>query len=187
MFMLHFDPDVLDPQNIDWLLQDDLGAHFIGWHAFRYDAWAWPLGWTTLLAAPVGIPISVTDSNPLISVALKPFASLLPPYFQFVGLWYFLCINLLYYFSFFIIKNVAKNNIDCVLGATLLTLMPFYFSRYGHDTLLAQWLILATFYVFVFVTAPTTRPMLFSAILAISIAVHPYFYPMCGEIGRAHV
>jgi hypothetical protein len=180
VFIYFFNPSILDPQNIDWLLTGDLGQHFIGWHAFRHDASAWPLGWTTLLLNPVGLSISFTDSNPLISIALKPFSVFLPPYFQFIGLWYFTCITLVYYFSYVILKKIETNYFICMLGSTLLTLMPFFFARYGHDTLLAQWLILITFYVFVFEESRTTRYILFSAILTTTIAVQPYFYPMCG-------
>jgi hypothetical protein len=179
IFFFYFDPDVLQPQNIDWILKGDLGQHFIGWHAFRHDAWSWPLGWTTFLDNPVGIPISFTDSNPLLSIALKSFSFLLPRYFQFVGLWYLSCIILHYTFAYFLLNELEKDNLRCILGAVLLTLLPFVLGRSRHDTLLAQWLILATFYVFLFVKTRRMRHALFATILAVSIAVHPYFYPMC--------
>jgi hypothetical protein len=39
IFLYFFNPNILNIQYIEWLLEGDLGQHFIGWHAFRYDQW----------------------------------------------------------------------------------------------------------------------------------------------------
>ena len=73
IFFYVFDASILNVQCIGWILKEDLGQHFIGWHAFRYDAWRWPIAWSNLLLAPAGITISITDNNPLVSIILEHF------------------------------------------------------------------------------------------------------------------
>ena len=78
VFIIFFDINILNPSNIDWLMAGDLGQHFTGWHAFRYDQWHFPLALTKLLGWPQGVPIVFTDSNPVLALPFKIIGHILP-------------------------------------------------------------------------------------------------------------
>ena len=65
----------LDPRNFMWLMAGDWLQHWLGWLFFRNDPWTFPLGRISSLLYPVGTNIGFTDSNPLVSLLLKPFAT----------------------------------------------------------------------------------------------------------------
>ena len=45
IFLYRFGFDILDPMNINWLMQhDDLAQHYLGWLFFRNEPWGFPLG-----------------------------------------------------------------------------------------------------------------------------------------------
>ena len=71
LYLLGFSVAALNPSNVGWLMNGDLGQHFLGWTGFRYDQWRWPIGFSQLIAYPHGAPITVTDSNPLFSIFFK--------------------------------------------------------------------------------------------------------------------
>jgi hypothetical protein len=64
LFLLFFNPYVLDPTRIGWLLVNDWGQHVLGWNAFRHVPWSWAFYYEDLLASPTGLSIIYTDSNP---------------------------------------------------------------------------------------------------------------------------
>lgn len=145
------------------------------------------MAWTNLLMAPDGITISVTDSNPLVSILVKPFSNFLPVEIQYVGYWYLLSIVLTYVLSFAIIRGLCgyrwdevqpTQRIGIVAGAALVTLAPYLFFRLVHDTLTAQWIVLAAIWIFLFTEAGIRQPGMYAALIALSMFVHPYFVPM---------
>ena len=86
---------LVSPMEIDWAMKFDWRIHFLGWHIFRGEPWAWPPG--TLVGyyhAPAGTSIGYTDSLPLVAFLLKPISPLLPMPFQYLGLWLTACFAL---------------------------------------------------------------------------------------------
>jgi hypothetical protein len=186
IFAFFFSLDILDIRNVGWLLRGDLGMSFIGWHAFRHDEWHWPLTWTYLISAPEGTSISATDSNPLASLLLKPFAGLLPDTTQFIGLWFLLSVLLTYILSYVILRRLTtvdetpldwRNRVAIVVGAVLISLAPYLYARVYHNTLISQWIILAAIYAFIFHKGGRQIGV-FAGLIALTVLVHPYFTPM---------
>lgn len=186
IFAYFFSVDILDIRNIGWLLRGDLGMSFIGWHAFRYDEWHWPITWTYLLSSPDGIPISATDSNTLASLVLKPFSSLLPNQAQFIGPWILLSVYLTYTLSHATLRRLASvgdppvdwgGQAAVIVGAALITLAPYLYFRVSHNTLISQWIILAAIYGFLF-ERDVRQVVVFCLLIGITVLVHPYFTPM---------
>ncbi len=187
LFLYFFDPRILDVTRVEWLLSHDLGQHFIGWHAFRNSPWSWPLGWTHLLDTPHGLPIAVTDSNPLVSLILKPFSAVLPQRTQFVGIWYLLCLVGQYAICFLFLRRCGMSRSASMLGAIFPTAAPFLIREYPHDTLVTHWLITASFYVFCFEARARRRSVLLALLLATGTCIHPYFVVLAGVFAGLNV
>lgn len=187
IFLYFFHWQILIPTNVTWLLRGDWGAHVIGWNAFRHDDWRWPLGVTQLLAWPSGVPVTYTDSNPLMCLLLKPFSAVLPEPFQFTGLWLFSCILLQFWAAYALLVSAAQDRWLRLLGAALLTVVPTLINRMGHADLCAHWTILLALHAFLNVERPVRRDLLYGAILAVSALVHPYLLIMNASIWGSDV
>lgn len=182
IFLCFFHWQILIPTNVNWLLQGDWGAHVLGWNAFRYDAWRWPLGSTNLLAWPHGVTVTYTDSNPLLCLLLKPFSAILPTPFQFTGLWLLSCILLQFAVALTLLRPHVKDQFLRLIGAILLTVVPTLVDRMVHVNLCAHWTILLSLHLFINVEDERRRDIGYAAILLISALIHPYLLFMNASI-----
>ncbi|MBZ4420371.1 DUF6311 domain-containing protein [Myxococcus sp. RHST-1-4] len=132
----------LDPTNLDWLGGGDHAQHVLGWLHFRNAPWGFPLGSTPGLLHPLSTTVGFTDSNPWVSLALKPFSRWLPRDFQFIGPWFALCFALQGWMGVKLMERLTRSPAQRLLGASLFVMAPVLLSRQGHDTLCAHWLIL---------------------------------------------
>ncbi len=178
LFAMFFSLSVLDPTDVGWLSAGDLGQHYAGWLAFLNDDWRWPLGFSELVAHPHGMPLTATDSNPLVAIPMKLLAFALPQQIQFVGYWYLLCIILSYNIVFNLLNWMSQRPLPAALVTVIVIATPFFFRRYGHDTLMAHWLIFASLSVFIRPGSDRRAIAKHAAVVALSICVHPYFVPM---------
>ena len=81
----------LNPTHKTLIMSGDWMQHWFGWLMFRREEWTFPLGAISGMPYPIGTTVGYTDSNPLVSLLLKPFSGLLPQEFQFIGLWLAFC------------------------------------------------------------------------------------------------
>lgn len=132
----------LDPTNLDWAGGGDHAQHVLGWLHFRNAPWGLPLGRTPSLLYPLSTSVAYTDSNPWVSVLLKPFSGWLPQDFQFIGPWFALCFALQGWFGVKLLERLPLGAAQRVLGASLFIMAPVLLGRSGHDTLCAHWLLL---------------------------------------------
>jgi hypothetical protein len=178
-FTLFFDASILNPGNIGWIAEGDLRQHYLGWVAIRQaDTLGEPWGLSPLLAYPHGAPISSTDSNPLVSLALWPIEAWLPETFQFIGPWYLLSLALSLAFAAALLRHTGFSRASALLLGAVLAFQPILFWRYGHDTLTAQWLILAAFYVSLAIERPFRAMLAYAVLLTLAISIHPYLFVM---------
>lgn len=177
LFLLFFNPAILDPTNVGWAMQGDWGQHFLGWHAYRNGADSF--NHQDLLAHPTGLSILYTDSNPLFSLPLKLISPWLPDNFQFIGPWFLLCLCLQYVFALRLMERYAPGAWSALAGALLLCLLPTFYNRIGHDTLFAHWLILWSLYIFFVVETPRGKAIGWAANLTLASLIHPYLLIMC--------
>ena len=77
-FLVRFGFSVLYPKRIEWVMSGDWYQHALGFLHYRNSPWGFPLGAITTLAAPVGTSTALTDSNPWLSLLLKPLQRILP-------------------------------------------------------------------------------------------------------------
>ena len=180
-----FDVRILDPAEYAWLLRGDLGRSFISWHLFRYDAWTLPLANTDLLNFPHGVSLVFTDSNPLAAILLKPLSPLLPPYAQFIGPWYLLCLVLNYHAITRLLGLFVVDRILVALLALLFILYPPFFMRIVHANLLAHFLWIYALYFFL---ADWRYRQSLAGLSLLSVAaagIHFYFAPVIVALALA--
>jgi hypothetical protein len=175
-------PNVLNPTRIAWLLDgNDHGQAVIGMAAYLRAPPPWPSLHSNLLMAPDGIPLSLTDGNPLIGLLLRPFAAVLPVGVQYIGLWLLACILFHTAFAAALVRRYTPNPLATWIGAALLTLMPVLLARFGHVNLCAQWLILWALWIYVDAER-SERPGWWVAVITASILIHPYILVMVAAI-----
>lgn len=205
LFLAFFNPWVLDPKRIGWLMEADWGQHFLGWNAFRHVAWS-SFNHEDLLYHPTGLSVIYTDSNPLFAFIFKPFRSLLPQPFQYIGLWFAFCVAMHFIFAFKLIRPHAPNRWAALGGAAVLSALPCLYYRERHDTLMAQWLLLWGLHLFINVAEarpapegetetrwqrfrrvldPKTRG--YMALLGVTGLIHPYLLFMVAAIWSGDV
>ncbi|WP_294267377.1 DUF6311 domain-containing protein [uncultured Sphingomonas sp.] len=182
LYLALFDPVTLDPRAVGWLIRGtDNGENALGLHAFLNDpagGW-WP--YTTLLGAPEGVTLLFTDSNPLVALLLRPFASWLPADFQFVGPWILGCLLLHAFFAVLLLRDHAPNFVALWCGTALLLLVPTLANRFIHANLMAHWLILWSLWLF---PEPKRAGNLASwaAVMLTAAMVHNYLLLMVAAI-----
>lgn len=192
VFCCIYGVNILNPGYTDWLVTGgDLSQHYLGWVAYRYSSWHFPIGLTDRLAYPACTSVIFTDSIPLFAVVFKILSPVLPENFQYFGFWGITCFALQGIFSARIIKRVTENRIAIVLGSLLAVIMPTVFFRlYGHEALAGQWLIVFVLdLLFAYEIYEENHKKLYltvaiTAVLAVSI--HMYFLVMCGIIVLAY-
>lgn len=192
VFCCIYGVNILNPGYTDWLVTGgDLSQHYLGWVAYRYSSWHFPIGLTDRLAYPACTSVIFTDSIPLLAVVFKILSPVLPENFQYFGFWGITCFVLQGIFSVRIIKRVTENRTAIVLGSLLTMIMPTVFFRlYGHEALAGQWLIVfALDLLFSYEIYEENHKKLYITVAitaALAVSIHMYFLVMCGIIVLAY-
>jgi hypothetical protein len=182
LFLAWMDPAILNPTRVAWLLDgNDHGASAIGLAAYLRAPPPWPSLQANLLMAPDGVPLALTDGNPLLGLLLRPFASVLPVGVQYIGWWLLACILLHTAFAAALLRRFTPNPLACWIGTALLTLMPVLLARFGHVNLCAHWVILWALWIYVD-PGRSARLLWWVAATIVALLVHPYLTVMVGAI-----
>jgi hypothetical protein len=179
----------LDPTNIDWLGGGDHAQHLLGWLHFRDAPWGFPLGHIPTLLHPLSATVGLTDSNPWVSLALKPFSRWLPRDFQFIGPWLALCFALQGWLGVKLLERLTPHPAQRLLGACLFIMAPVLLYRHGHDTLCAHWLVLGMLWLHLRPRADARaarRDVAWAMVFtALSAGIHPYLMAMVAPLALA--
>jgi hypothetical protein len=181
--------ELLDPTNIGWVLRGDWGGHYGGWEMYRHAPWTWPLGSTPTLMYPLGTSVVYTDSLPLVAMLLKPASAVLPPSFQYVGLWFALCCMLQGAFGALLASARSKSLSAIFLATNFFIFAPVFIQRTHHITLMSHWLLLAAIWLY-FRAGPFRRLRAEAwpwwLLAAIAALTTPYFVAMIFAIHAAY-
>ena len=183
-FLRVFGLSLLNPQNIDWLMSGDPAQHYLGWKFFRHEPWTLPLGKITLYGAPLGSSVVYTDSIPLVAIFLKLFEGFLSADFQYSGVWILSCMILQGITAFFIFKKLNHTHIFSFVGSLFLIVSPIMLDRgHGHYTLMAHWLILVAFLLFIQRSFPWKG---WISLIILSFLIHSYLAFMVLSLFLGH-
>ena len=190
-FIASIGPWNVHPTNIDWLMHADYRLHFLGWHLYRASPWTWPIGATPLHIWPIGSSVGLTDSIPAVAFLFKPFDALLPPIFQFIGLWFTASYALQGVFGALLMQIATRRPVLQFLGAVLFILSPPLIFRLPHAALTAHWLVLAALWLSLKEGADTPtlrRASAWALLAALTAAIQPYILLMIvGLMGAAYL
>ena len=181
-FLALFPLATLDVGNAGWLIRGtDNGENALGVHAWLHDPAPQTSPRTSLLNAPDGVALLFTDSNPLVALAVKPFAALLPPDAQFVGPWILLSFILQAFFAWLLLRRHAPDGLALWCGVALLAFPPTLGNRFLHANLMAHWTILAALWLFL---DPVRGRRLhwWALLIALTTLIHGYLLIMVGAI-----
>jgi len=182
LFLAFFHPAILDIGNAGWLLDgSDAGENALGAHAYWHDPAAGASLHNRLLNAPEGVPLLFTDSNPLVTLAVKPFAALLPADAQLIGPFILLNLLLQTLFAWLLLRRHAPGEVALWAGVALLAFPPTLFNRFVHTNLMAHWLILAALCLFLD-PVRSRRLRWWAPLIAAATLIHSYLLVMVGAI-----
>ncbi|WP_026686570.1 DUF6311 domain-containing protein [Azovibrio restrictus] len=139
-----FGPGSLDPGQVAWLLHGDPAQHYLGWQFFRHEAWSWPPGRIEGFGWPEGSSLVFTDAIPLLALPGKLLSPWMGGEFQYFGPWILASLILQGYWALRLLAPWTPSPALRFLAACLFILSPPLFLRgYGHESLMAHWLLLA--------------------------------------------
>lgn len=167
-----------NPNNIAWLQVGDPALHYLGWAFFREGPWTWPIGLNPNLGTHLASSIVYADSIPLLAFLLKPFSTILPEPFQYLGLFIFLCFILQAIFAWLLLALFTPNYWIRFFGSALLLFAPPMMGRNVMTTsLAAHFLILAALFLALRKTQ-SRRIFYWVAVLCATALIHAYILGM---------
>jgi hypothetical protein len=123
----------------------DVAQHVSGWLFFAKDSWHFPLLHTGRLNYPEGVSIVFTDSIPLGALVLKPFASVLPTNFNYLGIWLALVLVSQALAATLLIRALGAGNLVAQACAIVFSLTwPALLNQIGHTGHMTHSLILVS-------------------------------------------
>lgn len=183
VFIFMYGIKCLNPFNMDWLMYGgDLKQHFMGWEFFRMSDWSFPFGVAGNLAFPFGMPITFTDSIPLLAIPAKLIANTFGIDFQYFGIWGLINYVLMGIFSAVLIRKWTNNIFFLSSSVLIFLLLPTFTMRvFAHTALSSQWLIIAAILMTIYhqqIKSIKTEIVLWSILLILAVCIHPYFFVM---------
>lgn len=173
LFIALFGYEIVNPQNIQWLLKADYTQHYLGWLFFRNESWSFPPGIINNLIYPHSTSIVYTDSIPFVAITLKLISPLLNQDFQYAGLWLLASYVLQGIFGYLCLSQWTRSKFCPVLGSVFFSISPILIHRVDQLSLSAHWIVLASIWVYFL---PHSRRSLFGWLFinTLAITTHPY-------------
>ncbi len=121
----------------------DFAAHVLGERYFLADAWRWPPLAADNLDVPFGTNIGLTDSLPLLALAVKPFRAVLPVHFQYITVWLAFAWLMQPIAAVFALRGFGqKRSLPCLVAAVCALATPTFLSRQNHAALAGHFTLL---------------------------------------------
>lgn len=172
----------LSPRHIGWVMSGiDTQSQYLAWQFFRLGPWwQWPLGANPAYGSDATGTIVLSDSIPLMALALKPLSGWLHENFQYFGFWDLICFLLQGWFARKLMQRLTGDPLTQLTGTLFfLTASIFLVRIYLHPALAAQWLLLAAFYL---ALDKEFRSRAWLMLLSIAILVHAYLFVMLAAL-----
>jgi hypothetical protein len=146
LFLLLFNRYSLYFSNVNWIYKTggDVFQHQIGWEWFRQEPWRFPLGRIEPYGYPFGTYVSYMDSIPFMAFLFKLISPLFTQQIQYFGIWSLLSIIGQLLVGMLILGEFTSSIYNKIIGGSLLVFSQIFLIRFwGHDSLTAQWILLA--------------------------------------------
>ena len=168
----------------DSMLTGDVAQHVVGQRYFIGDIWRWPLLTTRLLEGPDGVNIGLTDSIPFAALIAKVFRSFLPPGFTAIFPWLAVAYLGQPLAAVFALQSAGERGLTPTFAVSVLAIStPTLLYRFGHIALSSHFLILIALGLYYrIVLERRAMPAATTALLVVSLLVHPYLLMMVAAV-----
>jgi len=177
-FFLIIGQSRLRPNQIDWLYSGGWGdtwKDYLGWVHFRNTPWGFPIGLNPNNGLEVSSSIVYSDSIPIASIIFKALSPVLPPTFQYFGLWILISLILQTLFALKLFELLINSKTVQILASVLFCCSPILIHRANvHISLTSHWLILAALYLALKGSANRNFNY-WILLIVVSAGVQPYF------------
>ncbi|MBO6310937.1 MAG: hypothetical protein J6N70_19280 [Oribacterium sp.] len=186
LFLLIYGIAPLVPTNVSFLYNSpdqDVMSHQFGFDFYRYSPWQHPLGQTDHYPYPYVSSVINSDSIPIFALFFKLISPLLPEYFQYFGLWIFLCFALQGFSASLLLHRLKVRFVPAMCAVPLFICnVPLLFRCFHHSALTGQWLILLCFLLILDHNHLSLKKQLFfwSLLCGLSVWIHGYLFIMVG-------
>ena len=193
LFHSFYNIRLVNPFYTSWLnlianygVSGDVLQHYIGWEAYRLSDWVFPIGLSNSVSYPYYVSVIFTDSIPLFAFVFKVFSFLLPPKFQFIGLFCYMCLIFQALFSIRIIKKFTDSRLILIAVSVLFIYSPIMlFRAFFHTSLCSHWLLflsLETLFLYNYYKDGKKIYYIWGLISFLCSTIHIYILAMCGMI-----
>lgn len=167
--------DILNPNLIGWLeIDDDPFVHQIGWMFFKNSPWSFPVGLNPSFGLDISNSIVFSDSIPLLAFLFKPFSTLFPGNFQYLGIWTLVCFILQGFFALKLLGLITNSRILILFALPFFVFSPIMLNRIGmHAALVGHFVILAGIYLSIKATQKYSF-VSWAVLLVVSSLIHFY-------------
>ena len=140
----------MNPSHTIWLMPGDSEAYWLNWLFYQQSPlFQIPLFGNYAYGEELSLSIALNDSIPLMAFFFKIFQNYIPFESQYFGIWIFLCFFFQSFFSIRLLSKFSNDNILILFFSIFFLLSPILLWRlWGHYSLMAHWLILASFYIY---------------------------------------
>ena|GEM_PF-4246732 len=179
---------VLNPAHTDWLMhQGDLTQHYIGWLAFRSDAWQFPPGMMKNVIYPAGTSVVFMDSIPLMAIFFKILNPVLPAAFQYFGIYCVITYSAQAFFAAKLMRRLSANTAVIALGVVFFVFSPILMQRmFFHTALSSHFLILAGILLLLRRQNNRRTMIYWAALNTLTIMIHFYLTAIVFILFAAH-
>ena len=184
-----FGETILPTSHTGWMLSGRIGPdpvqYWLGWTAFRQDAWQWPPGANPGWGMELASSIFFADGIPLLAFALKALRHAVTVE-QYWGLWIHACGVLQGVMAWVLLGRATRDPLARLAGAGLFVLQPLLLARLGgHFALGGQFLILAGLWLCVRPGGGWRRITAWAVLILLTSLVQAYLLVMLAALWAA--
>lgn len=186
LFFLIYGFASLLPTNVAFIYNSDdadVFNHQLGFDFFRISPWRNPIGVQSYYPYPYDSSVIYSDSIPIFAFIFKLLSPILPEYFQYFGIWIFLCFMLQGVSASLLLKKLGLSYLKTMLCVPFFIInVPFLFRCFHHSSLAGQWLILFSFLLIISESEMSAKKRIFlwTLMCGVSVLIHGYLFFMTG-------
>ena len=149
-FVYFCDIRILNPSFNKWLMPGDSETYWLNWLFYQQSTiFQIPIFKNYSYGMELSSTIALNDSLPIMALIFKLIQGILPPNSQYFGVWILSCFFLQSFFAMKLLKNFSNDIFLIILFSIFFLIAPIFLWRlWGHYSLMAHWLILASLNIY---------------------------------------
>lgn len=172
------------PQGVIGSSWADMSAALSGYDSFVRESWQWPLFHVWALGGEAGANVIYTDSTPLVSLMGRLLFRLTGRVVPLFGAWAGCCLLGMALASTFLVRALGALSLYAAFASAVIGVsMPPLLARWGHLSLMGQWIIPLSLGAYVILHHRRQLTVLpafgvTTGLAVIALLIHPYLFLM---------